>query len=158
MHTLYILYIQQNMNSDSHTVIITHVAWPDHAWGQLQPIYNNFHDYQSYTSSQTSHWLEMLGLTCSPYCMPGATGSSRYREKRHKQWLSRKENKGGTFHEFAYHPCVRGHANLLCIIPGLVCVTPNWTQNKVHVYAPSCTTCTLSCCSPLHELCQEVIL
>ena len=90
--------------------------------------------------------------------MPSATGSSRYREKRHKQWLSRKENKGGTFHEFACMSSLcRGHANLLCIVPGLVYVGCRIEHKNRCIHTASCTTCTLSRCSPLHKLCQEVI-
>ena len=35
-----------------------------------------------------------------------------------------KKKKFGTLHEFACHPCARGHANLLCIVPILLYVLP----------------------------------
>ena len=39
-----------------------------------------------------------------------------------------KNQKYGTLHEFACHPCAGSHANLLCIVPILVYVLPKQVQ------------------------------
>ena len=118
--------------------------------------YDNFHDYQSYTSVQASHWLEMLGWTCSPYCMPGATGSSRYRERQHKQRLSR-ERKEERF------------MNLHVILPPramlIFSVSLQFSMSATEVSTKNCIhTCFLvqraryiSFWYTLQKLCQEVI-
>ena len=44
--------------------------------------------------------------------------SSVAKKKPPKQ--SQEKEKYGTLHDYACHPCARGHANLLCIVPILV--------------------------------------
>ena len=53
----------------------------------------------------------------------------------------------GTLHEFACHPCARGHANLLCIVPILVYVAAKQLHVSIHqhdLYPEDCMS--LSVC------------
>ena len=61
-------------------------------------------------------------------------------------WHWRKKQKFGTLHDCACHPCARGHANLLCIVPILVYVLGASTSipGPWFRYIP----CAYACCAP----------
>ena len=72
--------------------------------------------------AKLSVWLKTLNILAAKL-----NGFTVYHSFELLLWsgkLATKNKKLGTLHEFACHPCCRGHANLLCIVPTLVYVVP----------------------------------
>ena len=64
-----------------------------------------------------------------------ATAGETSQDTLYVSSFCRGPKKFGTLHEFACHPCARGHANLLCIVPILLYVLP-----ELHVSSIAHTT------------------